>query len=202
MRRIDYDVPAAVPFPGGVLVNSQAISLGVYSADFLDLVTRALAGNWFGVQIYSQDSAVGMTEGLSDYAVIVIDESRHGDSARSERVLKLLLEYDDARKEAVEKPLIAVTTRDPIEQRRIALAKAPLFFIALEDAYGEESVREGLAQVVSLLRAQGVGYQDIRAAIEDVTNKDLAPIFRTWLYNPGIPAEFREKYQGAATGKN
>jgi hypothetical protein len=202
MRRIDYDVPAAVPFPGGVLVNSQAISLGVYSGDFLDLVTRALAGNWFGVQIYSQDSAVGMTEGLSDYAVIVIDESRHGDSARSERVLKLLLEYDDARKEAVEKPLIAVTTRDPIEQRRIALAKAPLFFIALEDAYGEESVREGLAQVVSLLRAQGVGYQDIRAAIEDVTNKDLAPIFRTWLYNPGIPAEFREKYQGAATGKN
>jgi len=202
MRRIDYDVPAAVPFSGGVLVNSQAISLGVYSGDFLDLVTRALAGDWFGVQIYSQDSAVGITEGLSDYGVVVIDESRHGDSARTERVLRFLLEYDDACKDAVEKPLIAVTTRDPVEQRRIALAKAPLFFIALEDAYGEEPVRKGLAQVVSLLRGQSVEYQDIRAAIESVTNKDLAPIFRTWLYKPGIPAEFREKYQGAAAGKN
>jgi hypothetical protein len=202
MRRMDYDVPAAAPFPGGVLVNSQAISLGVYSGDFLDLVTRALAGNWFGVQIYSQDSAVGMTEGLSDYAVIVIDEARHGDTARSDRVLRFLREYDDACKEAVEKPLVTVTMGDPVEQRRIALAKAPLFFIALEDAYGEESVRRGLAQVVSLLRGREVGYQDIRAAIENVTNKDLAPIFRTWLYKPGIPAEFREKYQSGAAGKN
>jgi hypothetical protein len=143
-----------------------------------------------------------MTEGLSDYAVIVIDESRHGDSARSERVLRFLLEYDDACKEAVEKPLIAVATRDPVEQRRIALAKAPLFFIALEDTYGEESVRRGLEQVVSLLRGQEVRYQDIQAALENVTNQDLAPIFRTWLYKPGIPAEFREKYQRAAVGKN
>jgi hypothetical protein len=202
MRRIDYDVPAATPFPGGVLVNSQAISLGVYSGDFLDLVTRALAGNWFGVQIYSRDSAVGMTEGLSDYAVIVIDEARHGNTAKSDRVLGFLREYDDACKEAVEKPLVTVTMRDPVEQRRIALAKAPLFFIALEDAYGEEPVRRGLAQVVSLLRGQEVGYQDIRAAIENVTSKDLAPIFRTWLYKPGIPPEFKEKYQGAAAGKN
>jgi len=202
MRRIDYDVPAAAAFSGGVLVNSQAISLGVYSGNFLDLVTRGLAGNWFGVQIYSQDSAVGMTEGLSDYAVIVIDESRHGDSARSERVLRFLLEYDDACKEAVEKPLIAVTTRDPVEQRRIALAKAPLFFIALEDAYGEESVRQGLAQVVSLLRGQGVRYQDIRAAIENITTKDLTPMFRVWIYNAGIPDEFRQKYEGAKKGND
>ena len=201
MRRIDYDVPAAVPFPGGVLVNSQAISLGVYSGDFLDLVTRALAGNWFGVQIYSQDSAVGMTEGLSDYAVIVIDESRHGDSTRNERVLRFLLEYEDACKEAVEKPLVATTTSDPVEQRRIALAKAPLFFIALEDAYGEAPIRQGLTQVVTLLRGQEVGFQDIRAALENATNKDLAPIFRAWLYKPGIPAEFRKKYQGAAAGE-
>jgi hypothetical protein len=202
LRHIGGHVPSAAPFVGGVLVNSGAISLGVNSGDFLDLVTRGLAGNWFGVQIYSPDSAIGMTEGLSDYAVIVIDEARHGGSARRERVSQFLQEYNDACKEAVEKPLVAVTIHDPVEQRRIALAKAPLFFIALEDAYGEESVRQGLAQVVALLRGQEVGYQDIRAALENVTNKDLAPIFRTWLYKPGIPAEFREKYQGRAAGKS
>lgn len=193
---------SAAPFFGGVLINPQPISLGVNSAGFLDLVTRELAGNWFGVQIYAPDSTVGMTEGLSDYAVIVIDETRHGDSARRQAVSKFLHEYDSACKEAVEKPLIAVTTSDPVEQRRIALAKAPLFFIALEDAYGEESVRKGLAQVVSLLRGQEVKYQDIRAALENETGKDLSPIFRTWLYNPGIPAEFREKYQSPTAAKN
>jgi hypothetical protein len=196
------DAHSAVPFFGGVLVNSSAISLGANDQDFLDLVTRALAGNWFGVRIYSPNSNVGMTEGLSDYAVIVIDEARHGESARSGRILKFLDEYDSACQGAVEKPLVAVTTHDPVEQRRIALAKAPLFFIALEDTYGEASVRQGLAQVVRLLRGQEVEYQDIRAALENETNKDLAPIFRTWLYKPGIPAEFREKYQSAAAPKN
>jgi hypothetical protein len=200
--RMGGDAASAVSFFGGVLVNLPAMPLGADNEDFLDLVTRALAGNWFGVRIYSPDSNVGMTEGLSDYAVIVIDEARHGDSARSGRILKFLDEYDSACKGAVEKPLIAVTMYDPVEQRRIALAKAPLFFIALEDTYGEASVRQGLAQVVRLLRGQEVGYQDIRAAIENVTNKDLAPIFRTWLYKPGIPAEFREKYQSAGARKN
>jgi hypothetical protein len=194
--------PSFAPFFGGALANPQAIALGVSNGDFLELVTHALAGNWFGVQIYSADSAVGVTEGLSDYAVIVVDEASHGNSARSARVSRLLREYDSALKQAVEKPLIAVTTHDPVEQRRIALAKAPLFFIALEDAYGEESVRRALAQVVSLLHGQEVGYQDIRAALENETNKDLAPIFRAWLYKPGIPVEFAERYQGAAAGKN
>jgi hypothetical protein len=202
LRHSGDNAPLAIPFFGGVLINSQAISLGVSSGDFLDLMARGLAGNWFGVQIYAPDSAVGMIEGLSDYAVIVIDEARNGDSARRKRVRHFLQEYDDACKEAVEKPVVAVTVRDPIEQRRIALAKAPLFFIALEDAYGEESVRKGLKQVVSLLRGQEVGYRDIRAALENVTNKDLTSIFRTWLYNPSIPVEFRGKYQGATAGKN
>ncbi len=202
VRQTSDDMPSAVPFFGGVLVNPQAISQGVHSREFLDLVARALAGNWFGVQIYSSKSALGMSEGLSEYAVIVIDEARHGDSARNSRIFRFLHEYDAACKEAVEKPLVATTMSDPVEQRRIALAKAPLFFVALEDAYGEASVRQALAQVVSLLRGQAVGFQDIRAALENVTNKDLAPVFRTWLFNPGIPGEFREKYQSAAAGKN
>lgn len=198
--RIGDDAPSVAPFFGGVLVNAKAVSLGVNSDGFLDLVTRALAGNWFGVQIYSPIANVGMTEGLSDYAVIVVDETRHGGSARSVRISKSLREYDDACKEAIEKPLIAITEHDSVEQRRIALAKAPLFFIALEDAYGEQPVRRALAQVVSLLRGQAVRYQDIRAALENVTNKDLAPVFRTWLYEPGIPAEFREKYRNVEVG--
>jgi hypothetical protein len=202
LRHINDGVPSRFPFYGGVLVDPQAISLGVSSEDFLELVTRALADNWFGVEIYSPDSPIGITQGLTGYAVIVVDETRHGASARSARVSRFLREYDDACEEAVEKPLVAVTMHDPIEQRRIALAKAPLFFIALEDTYGEESVRRGLEQVVNLLRGQEVRYQDIRAALENVTNQDLAPIFRTWLYKPGIPAQFRAKYQGAPAGQN
>jgi aminopeptidase N len=77
-----------------------------------------------------------------------------------------------------------------------------LFFIALEDIYGEQPIRRALTQIRSLLRGQQITYPDIRAALEDLTNKDLTPMFRAWVYNVGIPAEFREKYENAEAGKN
>lgn len=191
------DAPAAASFPGGVLVNPQTLALGFNEEDFLDKVTRALAHGWFN-QIYpSPNAAIGMGEGLPAYATIVIDEARNGEAARSRRVLHFLGEYDDACAQAVEKPLVAVTMEDPVEQRRIGLAKAPLFFIALEDAYGEQPVRHGLAQLLFLLRGQSAEYGDLRSALEQTTGKDLAPVFRSWLYQKGIPAEFRKRYEAA-----
>ncbi len=191
----------AIPFPVGVLVNSPALALGVNTPDFLKLVTKALVRNRFA-NISSPNSALGISEGLPAYADIVINEGLNGQGVRRELVLKVLHEYNEACQKGVEKPLISTTMQDPIEQRRIALAKAPLFFIALEDIYGEEPVRRGLAQVVSLLRGQEIKYQDIRAALENETNKDLSPMFRIWLYQTGIPAGFKEKYEGAQAGKD
>ena len=83
------------------------------------------------------------------------------------------------------------------EQRRIALAKAPLFFIALEDAYGEAPVRAGLNRLVTLLRGREVGYDDLRAALEESIAKNLAEPFRIWLYGKGIPKDFRGRYETA-----
>jgi len=190
--------PAAASFPGGALVNSEALALGISSEAFLEKVTHALAHNWFGNELYpTSDAAIGMGEGLPDYATIVIDEARNGSAARQQRVSGLLRAYDNALKQAAEKPLGVTTMLDPPEQRRIALAKAPLFFIALEDAYGEAPVRAGLNRMLTLLRGREVGYDDLRAALEESTGKNLAELFRIWLYGKGIPKVFRERYETA-----
>jgi len=190
--------PAAASFPGGALVNSEALALGISSEAFLEKVTHALAHNWFGNELYpTSDAAIGMGEGLPDYATIVIDEARNGSAARQQRVSGLLRAYDNVLKQAAEKPLGVTTMLDPPEQRRIALAKAPLFFIALEDAYGEAPVRAGLNRMVTLLRGREVGYDDLRAALEESTGKNLAELFRIWLYGKGIPKVFRERYETA-----
>jgi hypothetical protein len=190
--------PAAASFPGGALVNSEALALGISSEAFLEKVTHALAHNWFGNELYpTSDAAIGMGEGLPDYATIVIDEARNGSAARQQRVSGLLRAYDNALKQAAEKPLGVTTMLDPPAQRRIALAKAPLFFIALEDAYGEAPVRAGLNRMVTLLRGREVGYDDLRAALEESTGKNLAELFRIWLYGKGIPKVFRERYETA-----
>jgi hypothetical protein len=189
---------AAVPFPGGVLVNPAALALGVNSDAFLEKVTHALAHNWFGDEMYpTADAALGLGEGLADYATIVVDEAGGGEGGRRRDIDKFLREYDAARKQAAEKPLGVTTLSSAPAERRIALAKAPLFFIALEDKFGEATVRAGINHLVTLLRGQDVGYDDLRSALEESTGKNLAEPFRMWLYDKGIPEEFRARYEAA-----
>lgn len=194
--------PAAVAFPGGALVNPAAFALGTGSEQFLEIVTRALAHDWFGDEMYpSADAALGMGEGLPEYATVVIDEARNGPAARRQRVSEYLRRYDEARKYAAETPLGITTLNDPAAQRRIALAKAPLFFVALEDACGSAPMRSGLAHLVSLMRGQEVDYNDLRAALEQSTSKKLGELFRVWLNRKGIPDDFRNRYQPGATAE-
>jgi hypothetical protein len=194
--------PAVAAFPGGVIVNPEALALGIGSEDFLERVTHALAHNWFGDEMYpASNAALGMGEGLPGYATIVIDESRSGEASRRQRILEYLRRYDEALKLGAEKPLGVTTLNDLPEQRRIGLAKAPLFFASLEDACGKVQMWSGISHLVSLLRGQEAGYDDLRAALEQSSGKDLAETFRIWLYTKGIPADFRSRYQGEPSGK-
>jgi hypothetical protein len=191
--------PAAVAFPGGALVDSEALALGIASDGFLEAVTHALAHDWFGDEVFfAPDAALGMGEGLPEYATIAVEESEKGDPGRRQRIAAYLNEYDAALIHATETPLGVTMMTAPIEQRRIALAKAPLFFVALEDACGEEPVRSGLREMVTLLRGQETSYDALRSALEQSSGKNLAALFRVWLNDKGIPADFRARYETPA----
>jgi hypothetical protein len=195
--------PAAVAFPAGAIVNPAALSLGPGSDDFLRIVSHALAQEWFGESMYLGDAAaVGMGEGLPEYATVVIDEARNGQEARRKRVREYLRRYDEALKAAAETPLGAITTTDAAGPRRIALAKAPLFFIALEDVCGEGPMHTGLANMLATERGREAGYADLRSALERSCSRDFAPMFRLWLNGKGIPEDFRLRYQGNAVGES
>ncbi len=186
---------AAVPFPGGALVNAEALALGINSDDFIERVTHALAHNWFGDEVFfAPDAAVGMGEGLPEYATVVVEEALKGEPGRRERAIRYLTIYDEAAKEAKETPLGVTMMSDPLAQRRIAVAKAPLFFVALEDMCGEEPMRRGLRQMVTLLRGQETSYDALRATLEESCGKNLARPFRIWLNDSGIPSYFRAGY--------
>ncbi len=194
--RVDESGPVTSSFPGGAIANPAALDLGVDSEQFLEIVTHSLAHNWFGDEMYpTPDAAVGLGEGLPEYATIVVDEARNGAAARRKRIVKYLTQYDEARKGASEKPLGITMLTDPERQQRIALAKAPLFFVALEDACGAETMRNGLKEMVGLLRGQEASYDSLRSALEEASGKDLAGIFRVWLNQNGIPDDFRSRYE-------
>jgi Peptidase family M1 domain len=197
----DDSGPAAVAFPGGAMVNPAALAQGIASDEFLEAVTHALAHNWFGDEIRpTQDASIGLGEGLPEYATIVIEEARNGEAGRRRRIMQYLKRYDDAAGQASETPLGITMLTDPIGPRRIALAKAPLFYIGLEDICGKAEVRKGLAEVVKLRRGKDVDYNDLRSELEQTTNRSLGQMFRTWLNDRGIPPDFRARYPVAPTG--
>ena len=196
----DDSGPAAVAFPGGAIVNPAALEQGVTSGEFLGAVTHALAHNWFGDAIRpTPDASIGLGEGLPEYATIVIEEARNGEAGRRRRIMQYLKRYDDAASQASETPLGITMLTDPIGPRRIALAKAPLFYIGLEDICGKAEVRKGLAEVVKLRRGKDVDYNDLRSELEQTTNRSLGQMFRTWLNDRGIPPDFRARYPVAPT---
>jgi hypothetical protein len=192
---------AFAAFPGGVLINSAALGLGTDNEIFTERVERGLARTWFDDALQPAPfAALALGDGLPAYATIVIDDAAGGDSARRKRIAALLNSYDGAHSQlkVPEKSVVATLLTDSLEQRRIAEAKAPLLFVALEDSCGATPVRAGLAQAIQLLRGKEVSVNDIRAAIEYTTGKNLAEPFRGWLYNPGIPSDFRARYLSAA----
>lgn len=187
--------PAAVSFPGGALVNPAAFALEIDSRRFLEIVSEALARNWFDEEVEpSGDAAIGMGDGLPEYASIVADEARNGPLARRQRIYVYLRRYDAAVKQASETPLAATTESSPLPQREIALAKAPLFYVEMEDACGETQVRAGLEHLVTSMRGQEVDYNVLRSVLEESTERDLGKIFREWLDQKGIPQDFRARY--------
>ena len=186
---------AAIAFPGGAIVNPAALALGSSNDEFLDLVAHALAHNWFGDQIRpTTEASIGIGEGLPEYATIVIEEARNGPAGRRRRIFRYLRRYNEALTRAKETPLGIALLTDPIGTRRIALAKAPLFYVTLEDVCGEAQVRKGLASVVALLRGQQVDYNALRSVLEQSTNRSLAQMFRIWLNDRGLPKDFLERY--------
>lgn len=195
---------AAVAFPGGALVGSNVLASDLPTDEFVEVVSHALAHNWLGDEIYpAANASLVLGEGLPEYAMLVIDEERGGEAARRRRILRYLNAYGVAMTTASEQDpthdreetLAVATMNDPKVVRQIALAKALLFFAALEDECGEKQVRDGVKEAVALLRGQELTYPALRSALEDTSGKNLAPTFRLWLNQKGIPDDFLARYQ-------
>ena len=200
--RTDADAPAGVSFPDGALLNRAAFALGVSSDAFLALVEHELAHIWFGETLVARSEyELLLSESLAEYATLVAAEARDPD-ARRHRTALLLRWYDEARARAAEEPIEALRSSSPWEQRVFAYNKGALFFVALEDEFGKEAVRRALARMVAALHGQRAGLHDLRAALEGETGKPLGAFIRAWLFQTGITADFRARYEVTPTQKD
>jgi hypothetical protein len=152
-------------------------------------IARSLAKTWLGYGRYP-----GFTEmenpmaHLPDYAaeVAIPAGAPQGSTNREQGIRKWL------------KMMPVSGQKRTAQEPAMTPSKGLLFFYALEDQYGRERLHAALRHMVQARRGQACEVQDLIAALEQETHQDVGAFFRRWLKHPGIPEEFRMRYEGTA----
>lgn len=111
------------------------------------------------------------------------------------------VEGRDAREETIRRALRLIPANakpSQAEDPAVVRAKSFLFFYGLQDRYGKEAFRSAIKYMLYARREHGFELSDLIAAFEQETHQNVAEFVRMWMKRPGVPEEFRARYEGTA----
>jgi len=151
----------------------------------------ALAASWLGYGqnpgFYEQDPPLSA---FPAFAAAVGDEALNGATARMETIRRALA-------------LVPKNTSPSVKEDAAGLyAKSFLFFYALQDRYGPETFRKAVRHMLDARRNSGFNLDDLIAAFDQEAHANTAAFVRLWMKHPGVPADFRAKYENTSAQKN
>lgn len=76
-------------------------------------------------------------------------------------------------------------------------AKGFLFFYALQDRFGQQAFRRAISEMLYARRGRGFDITDLIAAFDGETHENAAEFVRVWMKRPGVPDDFRARYEGS-----
>jgi hypothetical protein len=187
--------PGGVSIPEGVMLDPRVFHLGIANEAVLQLAEYELARTWFGWRVRPRPEAqILMGRGVGLFGLVIAAEGR-GENQRRGMVTSLIDRYDEARATAPDKRLMEPPVGYSRAERISTGYRAALFLVALEDLCGHDNLKTALRDIIHDRSGSDTGYQELLAATELTSGKDLAEMFRTWLVQPGIPDNVRAKYQ-------
>lgn len=173
--------------------SSELASLDTALIDFgggaakLAAAAPALAASWLGYGqnpgFYEQQPPLSA---LPAFASALGQEAIEGPSSRAEtirRALRMIPKSAGARK---------------TEDETVLRAKSFLFFYALQERYGQEVFRHAINHMLSARQGRGFNLDDLIAAFEEETHQNVAEFVRLWMKRPGVPDQFRARYENAS----
>ena len=147
----------------------------------------ALAASWLGYGrnpgFYEQQPPLSA---LPAFASALGQEAIEGPSSRAETIRRAL--------RMIPKGAVA---RKP-EDQAVLRAKSFLFFYALQDRYGRDTFRRAISHMLSARQGSGFNLSDFIAAFEEETHQNIAEFVRLWMKRPGVPDDFRARYEDAS----
>jgi hypothetical protein len=193
--------PGGVSFPEGVLLDPRTFEQGIASESVLQLAEYELARTWFGWRVRPRPEAqILMGRGVGLFGLVLAAEGR-GQDQRGRMIQSLIARYDEARVAAPDKRLMEPPVGYSRAERISTGYRAALFIVALEDLCGHDNLRIAMRDIIHDRAASDTSYEELRAATESASGKDLAEMFREWLVHPGIPDDFRARYQKSSAAE-
>lgn len=144
----------------------------------------SLAASWLGYgqnpAFYEQSPPLTM---FPVFAAAVGHDAVEGGEGRGETIRRALR-------------LVPPGARLVQEENADALrVKSFLFFFALQDRYGRETFRKATQHMLNARRERGFDLSDLIASFEQETHDNVAAFVRMWMKHPGVPQEFRARYE-------
>jgi hypothetical protein len=147
----------------------------------------SLAASWLGYAqnpgFYEQRPPLTM---LPVFAAAIGRDAAEGADSRGETIRRVL-------------HLVPVSAKPHQEEdANVLRAKSFLFFYALQDRYGKDVFRKATQHMLYARRGKGFELSDLIAAFEQETHQNVAEFVRMWMKRPGVPEEFRARYETTA----
>lgn len=174
-------------------VSSELVSLDTLLIDSaggapkLAAAAPGLAASWLGYGqnpgFYDQQPPLSA---FPAFASALGQEAIEGPSSRTETIRRALRMIP--RKAAARKT----------EDETVLRAKSFLFFYALQERYGPETFRHAIVHMLSARQGRGFDLDDLIASFEEETHQNVAEFVRLWMKRPGVPDEFRARFEDAS----
>ncbi len=190
--------PGGGSFPEGALLDPKAFREGISSEAVLQLAEYELTRTWYGWIVRPRPEAqILMGRGVGLFGLVIAAEGRGSDQRRA-MIASLIDHYDQARAAAPDKGLMEPPIGYTRAERISTGDRGALFIVALEDLCGHDNLRTALRDIIHDRAGSDTGFEELRSAAESASGRDLAEMFRRWLGEPGIPDDFRARYQKSA----
>jgi hypothetical protein len=182
-----------------VSLDTAMIDPGPGAKTMVTAAAPALAATWLGYGqspgFYEQDPPLSA---FPAFAAAVGNEALNGTAARTEAIRRALA--------AVPQSAAAVGQQsgrtDERADERALRAKSLLFFYGLQDRYGDEVFRKAIRHMLYARRSGGFDLDDLIAAFDQEAHGNSAEFVRLWMKHPGVPADFRARYENTSAEQN
>ena len=175
--------------------DTMVVDLSAGTPALVSGAAPSLAASWLGYgqnpAFYEQSPPLTM---LPAFAAAIGHDAAEGGNSRTDTIRRALRLIPQSEKNGEKSSEKTRKEEDPAVLR----VKSFLFFYALQDRYGRETFRKATQSMLYLRRGRGFNLSDLIAAFEQETHQNVAEFVRMWMKHPGVPEEFRARYEETA----